>query len=132
MDNNDFELHYVEFYSRGQVTSETNHTLVLSRNPLAVDVPEGSYGFKFFDMVYDLSDDDPLPIRRNDSGMYYTGGTIKTIDDIKFEMLQSNMLERVVYENILDNMEKNNWEKMIKTPAGTYQPFRPNDVLLTE
>ena len=117
--------HYVRFYSPGTFTAEMTVREVDSWNVeeakrLAKDIVERHgakpYGFKFFT--------DGKPININKSCMYYLGGTIYSLEEVKEKFPKEKIL--------ISNMEINNWDHVIenKNSYTAWLPFEEGDILL--
>ena len=65
------------------------------------------------------------PKSMDESGYYYLGGELFTAEQI--EALDDSGRE---YQILLSNMRGNDWQMMIRTPLGNWQPFGEGDVLL--
>lgn len=119
--------HYVKFFYPGAFVAETEVEEVKSRDAQKIKVPEGSYGFRFFDrqeITAENENHEPETLRgkpKNYSGMFYFG-RIMTLDDVKREMPDATIL--------ISNMETNNWDKVVKTRMGNIQPFEEKDTII--
>lgn len=112
--------HFVIFYSPGTFTSEVTEKEISSwdvdlAKQMARDVSERydakPYGFKFITKSRSEKELDSSVTAQ--SGMYYLGGKIKTLDDVKAEndpkndILISNMVGNG-YDRIIEN--NNSWK----------------------
>lgn len=122
------ERHFVTFYSPGTFVHETTTKPIDSWSPaqaheLARDVKERynqrPFGFKFTTRA---REDDELDSRVvNESGMYYLGGKLETIEEVT---------KREPDSILASNMKCNGWKQVLKTPGGSTQLLRGGDVIL--
>ncbi|MCL4384523.1 hypothetical protein M1116_03645 [Patescibacteria group bacterium] len=114
---------YVEFYYVGVFFDEHTTKEVTNRDEYEVEVPEGVYAFRFFDVKslevvgIRLKSD-----RLNVSPMFYYGGRVMNAEEVK-------KLEKEP-ETVLRNMKVNGWDKVIRCRMGNFKPFLPGDILL--
>jgi hypothetical protein len=112
---------YVEFYYPGIMVDEASVKVVNHRDSKKVNVPSGSFGFRFFDVKSTEEGDVKMESDRlNLSPMYYYGGRIMTLDDVRREMPNDRIL--------ISNMESNGWSRVIKCRTGNFKPFDGGDV----
>jgi hypothetical protein len=123
---------YVTFYSPGTFLAETstkdckwgdvNEALRLSK-----DIKERynatPYGFRF--ERWERGDDEMNGHLTERSGMYYLGGTIKTVDEIEKECDPKNDI-------LIQNMRSNGYNRVLVNANswGWTQPFEDEDILL--
>ena len=118
------EKHYVEFRYHGIMFSETSVQEVESRDHTNIQAPSDCYGFRFFDIPEKGKNGNDIGCnRKNVSGTFYFGKAVKTLDEIKDELPESD---------VLNVMEINGWEQVIKTRCGNYRPFSVEDIVLAE
>ena len=118
---------YVEFVYPGVIVNETSVKEVESRDTSEVKVPDGAFGFRFFDVLIakvecagktvELRSD-----RLNQSPMHYYGGRIFSREEVARKVPDNRIL--------LSNMEGNGWDRVIKTRTGNFQPFEESDVFI--
>lgn len=119
--------HYVEFFYPGSFVAETEVEEVKSKDATKIQVPDGSYGFRFFDrqeITAENEKHEPETLYgkpKNYSGVFYFG-RIMTLDDVKREMPDATIL--------IGNMETNKWDKVVKTRCGNFQTFKEEDTIL--
>jgi len=118
---------YIEFVYPGYILNETSTKEVKSRDTAKVKVPDGAFGFKFFDILEATVEADGKPVkltsaRINESPMYYYGGRIYTRAEVAREVPNNQIL--------LANMDSKGWDKVIKTRARNFQPFEKTDVFV--
>lgn len=111
---------YVEFLFPGTFFSETTTREVDDRSP-PTDIPKGCYGYRFFSQSKAEVNGEVLRGMPKDySGTTYFGEVL-TLDDIEklpgTEILQSNM--RI-----------NEWETIVRTIRGNYQPLYEGDKVI--
>lgn len=72
----------LQIFPEGKV-SETNEERVEERNPEGVDIPDCSFGFRFYDKTEVQLDSENLEgDRRNVSGRFYSGRRVIEADEI--------------------------------------------------
>ncbi len=115
---------YVQFaYSKG-FSDEMSVQEVSRRNPYEVTVPEGVFAFRFFDVVQKTTDQGikitgpPVDY----SGVFYAWGCVLTLEEVRTEVSDSDILVSL--------MEANGLDKVIQTRTGHFKPFNENDVPL--
>lgn len=124
--------HFVTFYSPGtffneQSTLEIDEWDVDKAVDMAHDVVERydakPYGFQFTTRERGPEDFDSKETKR--SNMYYLGGQIKTLAEVKAENNPDNKI-------LISNMECNGWNKIIiNTNSWRYTaPLNKDDVVL--
>jgi len=119
--------HYVEFFYPGIFIAESDIKNVESRNPSKIKIPNGCYGFHFFDrseITIENEYHEPETLigkSRNHSGMFYLG-KVMTLNEVKREIPDASVL--------ISNMEINNLDKVIKTRCGNFQPFHKMDTVI--
>lgn len=122
--------HYVEFFYSGDLYNETFSEEIKSRDPEKVKVPDGIFGFQFFDIVSDKVeiDDEKIELSSehlNISPMYYYGGCIYTEAEVVATVPNN--------EIILRYMQENGWKKVIKIRTGNFQRFdEKEDIFIKE
>lgn len=115
--------HYVTFFYPGAFFAEESTVAVDSRDPAAVAVPETAFAFEFFDREEaDVNGEVLRGAPKNRSGRYYPGGRLMDVADILVFEPNNSIL--------VANMQANQWEHVVRTRAGNYQPFKENDVLV--
>ena len=118
---------YIEFVYPGTLFNETSTKEVKSRDTARVNVPDGAFGFKFFDILEATVEADGKSVkltsaRINESPMFYYGGRIYTRAEAAREIPNNRTL--------LSNMDGNGWDRVIKTRAGDFQPFEETGVFI--
>jgi hypothetical protein len=115
---------YVEILYPGILFSEESVKEVNGRNPSAIvkGLESGAFGFRFYDQVETtiILDGKPKKVasdRKNESGMYYPGGRLFTLDEVKSMGKDFHILA--------SNMEGNNWPIVVRSRVGNFQPFDP-------
>lgn len=112
--------HYVEFFYPGILTSDTS-TKVIPTRKSTFEIPEGCFGYRFFDIEIKQSKTSGRPLkskRFNYSGNYYIEGKIFTMKEIG-ELMPGSILHR--------NMENNGYSRVVKTKFEQYMPLEKND-----
>ena len=114
---------FVEFLYPGSFFSESKIEEVSSRNQ--VSIPEGSYGYRFFDQTHQEVDGEVLiGKKKNYSGVTYKGD-VYTLDKIKKKFGDDEK-----YHILISNCEINNWNRVVRTCRGNWQPLEENDVVM--
>lgn len=115
---------YVESLYPGAFVSETKVIPVDSRDATKFQAPKGCFGFRFFDREEVVSGDEVLVGKpKNYSGIHYFGRAM-TLDDVKREVPNSDILVR--------NMQGNGWDLVVKTRCGNFQPLTSLDTIVAE
>lgn len=113
--------HYVIFYYPGSLFNEEETKLISSRKD-KIEIPKGSFGYRFFDRTEVELDGEALTGKRsNYSVMYYLGRKM-SLAEVKRELPTEKILIR--------NMEGNNYKYMVKTIRGNFQPFKKGDKII--
>lgn len=118
---------YIEFVYPGIFFNESSTKQVQSRDTTRVEVPDGAFGFRFFDILEATVKANGKAVkltsaRVNESPMHYYGGRIYTRAEVVREVPNNRKL--------LSNMDGNGWDKVIKTRTGNFQPFEKTDVFI--
>lgn len=112
--------HMVEFFYPGVFAEESDTRKITHSDPNKVRVPKNAYAFRLFDLVIQTATlEDGRTIehreRQNESIMYYPEASILSRKEVEKLVGEDSILRR--------NMEYNNWNKVIKTRCGSYQPY---------
>lgn len=114
--------HYVEYFYPGILFSETSVDEIKERNPNKINLPENCYGFRFFDRIEIKKDDEILKgEKKNISGIYYDG-KVFTLEEVKHKFPNK--------KNLIQNMEYDDWNKVVKTKTGGFYPFKQEDKII--
>jgi len=118
---------YVEFLYPGAFVNETSVEEVKDRDIDKLKIPDNAFGFRFFDVLENktIVDDEFVKMtsdRINKSPMHYYGGQVYTKEDVIREVPNNEIL--------LKNMESNDWDKIVKTRMGNFQPFEKTDIFI--
>lgn len=124
--------HFVIFYSPGSFVSEETHKEIESWDTeKATEMAHGiterynatPYGFQFVTRERGENDFDSKETKH--SGMYYLGGKVFTLKEIKARHDPKD-------EILISNMECNGWNKVVENNNSwkVVQPFRKGDVIL--
>lgn len=119
------EQHFVTFYSPGTIVAETTEKKIDSwdvtkAQEMAKNIKERHgalpYGFRF--TTRSRKDNELDSKVSESSGMYYLGGKVLTLQDIR---------------TLISNMECNGWKKVIQNDNSWrwIQPLEEDDVVLT-
>lgn len=113
--------HYIEYLFPGIICPGTSVEEVKNRKDKPKP-PEGTYAFRYFDLeVIKVKGETLSGQRKNESGLFYVGGTVKTYEQIKNEMPDS-ILER--------NMKYNKIKRVVITQFGQSMELRANDCVI--
>lgn len=126
------ERHFVNFYSPGMVVAESTSKPidawdVETATAMARDLKERHgatpYGFRFTTRARSDDDIDSKEVKR--SGMYYLGGKVETLDELKARATSAEHI-------LVSNMEINGWDRIITNDnSWTWtQPLEEGDVVL--
>lgn len=124
--------HFVTFYSPGTFVAETTRMPIDSwdveqakQTASSIVERHGAtpYGFKFTTRSRDEGDLDSRQIA--ESSMYYLGGTVQTLAEIK---AKNDPADRI----LISNMEGNGWDRVITNNNSWQwtQPLQADDVVL--
>jgi hypothetical protein len=126
------EKHFVTFYSPGTFVAETTEKPIDSwdveqAKKMAREIKERygavPYGFRFSTRGRDDDDLDSHEIAQ--SPLYYLGGKVETLEEVKARATSKDKI-------LISNMECNHYQRII-TNANSWkwtQPLRPTDVVL--
>ena len=113
--------HMVEFFYPGVIVSESQCKETDDTDPLDVVMPENAFAFQLYDRVTRTVLGEAVGVatiaeshRENETVIYYPGGEILTVDDV------AAMGGK--YEILLSNMRANNWDAVIRSRRGVFQP----------
>lgn len=123
--------HFVAFYSPGTFVAENTQlpidawdVSVAKKMARGIIERHGAtpYGFRFITRSRGDQDLDSRVTAK--SGMYFLGGTVETLDDVKAREPKESIL--------VSNMECNGWDRVITTTNGWKwtQTFEKDDVVL--
>ena len=115
---------FVEFYFPGLIFANNSIREVKDRNIKNLKVPKNAFGFRFFDIfqttvLLDGKKHTLKSERLKISPMYYYGGRVMTLAEVKREMGNEKIL--------IANMENNDIERVVKSNTGGYYPLRKGD-----
>ena len=118
---------YIEFLYPGSPYCNTSTHGVKTRDVPNVNVPENAFGFKFFDTLSTVIDVGNRNMqftseRISVSPMYYYGGKVYTVEELKREIPNEH--------TIIRNIEGEGCKKAIKCRAGAWLPFKETDILI--
>lgn len=109
---------YVEFLYAGSFTADYRTEEVGHADPALIEVPDGAYAFRFFD-IREIDDGGTVlrSDRLNKSMTFYPDGVLATVEQAR-EMPNSQIL--------VSNMEGNGWPAVVFSRYGNFpQPFNP-------
>lgn len=113
--------HYVEYRI---LFSETSVKEVSERDVKAVNMPDGCFGFRFFDRTVTVIDGETLKgDRKNVSGWYYQG------EKMTLEQVKATYGSDHDYRILIAIMEHNGYGALVKTKFG-FMPLNDNDTVL--
>ena len=113
---------YIEYFYAGIIVSETSTKKVSSRE-LPKELPEGSFGFRFFDKTEEKIDGEELIGKpKNYSNCHYAKGEILSVEDVKKKHPDKRIL--------ISNMENNNIARILMTKFGEAIPLEEKDIVL--
>ena len=109
---------FVEFLFPGSVIPEKEVRQVENRD--IPEVPEGAFVYSFFDLNRTVVGKEEFwGSRNNHSGKVYPNAQILTVQDVKDQIPNSDIL--------VANMEGNGWDRVVRTRRGNFQPFNEGD-----
>jgi len=107
---------YVEFFYPGLIFPESSVRKVKNRDVKKLKIPTTAFGFHFFDIKSTIVRKTKMESKRlNASPFYYFGGRIMTLEEVCKELPEAKIL--------INNMECNGWDRVIRCRTGNYQPF---------
>lgn len=120
--------HFVEYFYPGLLFAESSSRQIATHSvgEALKGMSKKAYGFKLYDkqiLRAMVEDGTSTTVEKtlNESGMYYPGGVIYTMAEIKNQQGES-----ILY----CNMWGNDYKKVVKTRLGNYQPFTDKDRIL--
>lgn len=117
---------FVAFHYPGVFRAEESHEEVGHKNPDLITPPKNCFAFSFFDRTETTTNNGEV-LRgnpKNHSDKFYVGGKTMTLAEVKSFLPDQKIL--------IENMESNNWNKVIKTRFGNFLPFQSGDCILPE
>lgn len=112
---------YVEFFYPGVFFDESSVVKVSSRDTRKLRVPEQAFAFQFFDIMSTKENGVKMESKAiNISPMFYYGGRVMTLNDVRKEMPEARIL--------ISNMRGNHWKKVIRCRTGNFKPFGDQDI----
>ncbi len=113
--------HYVTFYYPGILMNEEETRLISSRRD-KIEIPKGSFGYRFFDRTETELDGETLKGKpKNHSGIHYLGKKM-SLAEVKKELPAEKIL--------ISNMECNGYKHVVKTIRGNFQPLERRDKII--
>lgn len=114
--------HYVRFFFPGLLINEVMDQEISERNPEIVHVPDGAYGYCFYDRSEMVVNGQILYGKReNFSGTVYLG-TSYTIDEIR--------TFHPAFKTLIKNLEEKGCRRAVKTRTGNWIPMFPGDIAI--
>lgn len=121
----------VEYIDGRRFFHETTSRDVASRDVGAAlqECPKGHYGFRFYDIEYQIAKrDDGSEVevdhkQVNRSGTYFINGTVYDEAGVKEHVSDNSIL--------LSNMEGNGWSRVVRTKTGNICPFLDKDEIVS-
>ncbi len=114
---------YVEFFYPGVFLSESSSQEVESRDVSKLEIPEGVFGFSFYDITTTAVDGETLTGKaKNRSKSYVIAERVMTLEDVKKEVPNSDILQ--------SNMKMNGWDQVARTVHGSFQPVDDNTIVI--
>jgi hypothetical protein len=116
---------YVEFLYQGAIWDEGLTQKIKTRHISKIKVPKGAFGFQFFDIVSGVVEVNGkkrkyTSRRINFSPMYYYGGEVYTIAEIKHKFSKQ--------KNLVNNIKNKECKKAIRCRTGNWKPFNDTDI----
>lgn len=116
--------HFVEFSFPGTLFNNHSHAEIAERDPALVTVPEGAFAYRFYDQEHMMVDNELLTGEcKNYSGYTYLGKAY-TLEEVKRDFPQ--------HTTLIQNMECNGWNNVVKTRRGNWQPLNEGDTVIEE
>ncbi len=116
--------HRVTYYYPGSFVANLSNQDIVDRYSIG-KIPKGCYGLSVTDFTEVLIDGETIRGKEtNESGMVFFGQKMDA-EDVKNENDQEGK-----YDILLSNMRCNDYEFVVKTRSGWFQPVREGDVVL--
>jgi hypothetical protein len=113
--------HFVEFYYPGSFVSETDVKEIKNRNQ-NIERPKNCFGYRFFDKEVITKNGEVLEgKKKNISNMTYFGQKY-SLKEVKNQFPYLKIL--------ISNMECNEWNYVVKTIQGNWQPLKDDDKVI--
>jgi len=116
-------VHYVEFVYPGVIVSESSVRRIDNRDPSKVELPDGAFGWRFYDRI-EIEQDGELLVgkpKNHSAWTYY--GEVWNREQAILAFGGDSTLAR--------NMEYNNIDRVVHTRYGQCIPLRESDQVLT-
>lgn len=115
--------HYVEFYFPGSFVANVSQVEISDRLQ-SMDIPDGCYGYRTFDLEVIESNDEVLKGSPKNFSPFTYYGKEYSLEQIKFEFPDLKILH--------SNIENNGYKKAVLTRRGNWAPLDPNDVVISK
>lgn len=116
-------IYYIEMLRTGALVSESIVEKILQRDISGIIIPDDVFAYRFFDRTEETINGKIMRSRKkNISPMTYFGD-VYSLKEIKEQFPD--------LKNLIRNMLVNNYEKVVKTDLGNWQPYRDGDVVTT-
>jgi len=117
--------HYVEYLFPNIFVSEHSVEEVAERKVKAVNMPNGCFGFRFFDREVTSTNGETIAgDRENVSGWYYQG------EKMTLEQVRATYGMDGNYRKLIENMEINGYDTVVKNKFDQFIHFNDNDTVL--
>lgn len=114
--------HYVEFSYPGAFFSEHSIKEIAERKPELVNAPEDAFAYRFYDREEVEVDGELLCGERKNFSAFTYFGKVYSLEEVKAEFPQ--------YTTLINNMECNGWNKVVRTRRGNWQPLGEGDIVI--
>lgn len=114
--------HYVEFLHPGIIVTENSSEEVNHQNPDLIKLPEGAFGFRFYDRQEKKSEGELLVGKPKNHSHWFMQGEVLTLIDVRLSFPDKKTL--------ISNMERNKIRRVCKTKFGQFVPLEKEDTII--
>ena len=114
--------HYVQYLFPGILFDEYIEEEIADRNAALVSVPNSAFGYRFFDKTEIVFCGEKLVGESKNFSPTTYFGTVYTLEEIKRQFPE--------YQTLIDNMEANDWNQVVRTRTSTWKPLKEGDVVI--
>lgn len=115
---------YIEFFYPDIFSNESVVEEVSNRDIKNVSVSDGVFGFRFFDVMF--TEESGVKMQSsgiNYSPMYYYGGRVMTLSEVRLEKPKD-------YRLLIKTMREMHLDRVIRCRTGNFAYFGSNDILI--
>ena len=133
--------HWVEYHIPGAFFSESSRKKLTSYSveEAMKHFPQYAFAFHLFDVetrTGTLEDGEKIEKKKevNESGRYYPGAELYNLEQLNRlnDSTKTKSKPRGEFETLVSNMKCNEWDLIVKTRCGNWQPFDKKDRVIAE